>query len=180
MAELFNVVFRGDIAPGSTLADVRRRLRDHFQLDEARVDQLFCGRPVVVKKNLDRVRAGQFRDLLADMGALAQMLAVGASGASGGTPPAEAASPAVRAASTDSDAPTHSSGAVLAGVTVAPPGADVLQPQERRSAARRDIAVDHLSVDNPGADVLRPHERKKAVELHLDLSHLAVEPADNP
>lgn len=189
MAELFNVIFRGDIAPGSTLVEVRRRLRDHFQLDDVRVDQLFSGRPVVVRKHLDRARADRFRDLLAEMGALVQVRAVDTAVAapqaprgevSQGGEPTAAPRPAVQAAVADRAPPAAAAAGPLAGVTVEPPGADVLTPQERRAPVRRDIAVEHLSVDSAGADMLRPHERKKVVELDLDLSHLAVEPAGNP
>jgi len=64
-------------------------------------------------------------------------------------------------------------------ITIAPPGADVLKPEERSASPQRDIVTDHLSLDSPGADVLKPHERKQPVEVQIDLSHLSVEPADN-
>lgn len=177
MAELFNVIFRGDIAPGHSLAKVRECLRDHFKLDDARVDQLFSGRPVIVKKNLDHSRASQFRDLLADMGALAQLRSV--EGSSDVRIPASPAMPAGTASLSPAHTPPADVREPLAGVTVEPPGADVLKPQERRPPVQRDIVVDHLSVDRPGADVLQPHERKREVVLNLDLSHLAVEPVES-
>ena len=76
-------------------------------------------------------------------------------------------------------APVTAPGSGLDGVTVEPPGADVLRPGERNPEVHREIATGHLSLDSPGADILKPHERKKPVEVHLDLSRLRVEPADD-
>ena len=184
MAELFNVVFRGDIAPGNTLAEVRQRLREHFHLNEAQVDQLFSGRPVVVKKNLDATRASQFREVLVELGALTQLRAVVHGDTAPPAPPSATVSADSEPATVSaSNGPTTMSpaapGTALDAVTVEPPGADVLKPEERSRPQQRHIAVDHLSVDSAGADVLKPHERKRVVELDLDLSHLQLEPVDD-
>ena len=170
MSATCSVIYRGDIAPGATLAEVRQRLQDFFNLDDTRAGQLFSGRPVTVKKNVDREKAEQFRALLASMGALAE---VRDSAADAAPSPAPAAGPAV------APAPVTAPGSGLDGVTVEPPGADVLRPGERNPEVHREIATGHLSLDSPGADILKPHERKKPVEVHLDLSRLRLEPADD-
>lgn len=169
MSDNVNVIFRGDIAPGFTLAETRQGLKDFFSLDDARVAQLFSGRPVTIKKNVTRDKAEQFQTLLAGMGAVAEIVVVAktvavADDAAGTAAPVSAAPPDV--------------GSPEATITIAPPGADVLKPEERSTSPHREIPTDHLSVDSPGADVLKPHERKKAVEVHIDLSGLRVEPID--
>lgn len=178
MAETFNVIFRGDIAPGSTLAEVRERLRQHFNLDESRAAQLFSGRPVVVKKDLDQQRADQFCQLLAGMGAVAEVRASGDGGqAARGSPPPSPSAPVESAAPDIPSAPQPATG--LEGVTIEPPGADVLRPGERPPQVQRTIATDHLTLDAPGADVLKPHERRQPASRDIDLSHLRVEPVDD-
>lgn len=175
MSATFSVIFRGDIAPGATLAEVRQRLQDFFNLDDARAGQLFSGRPVTVKKNVERDKAEQFRALLAGMGALAELRD---SAADNGPSSAAPSAPRPVAVAPSSPPPTAPASG-LDGVTVEPPGADVLRPGERRPDVHRDVATGHLSLDSPGADILKPHERQKPVEVHLDLSRLRVEPADD-
>lgn len=160
MTDTYTVAFRGNLAPGNTLADVRQRLQDFFRLDDTRADQLFSGRPVAIGKNIELDRAQQLRDLLAGMGALVEVRSM--SGLA-----VVAARPAVADA-----------GEGLAAVTVEPPGADVLRPEERRPVCARAIVTDHLSVDRTGGDLLKPDERKQPAVLHLDLSHLEIEPFD--
>lgn len=181
MTDNCNVVFRGDIAPGFTLVEVRQGLKDFFSLDDARVSQLFSGRPVTIKKNVTRDKADQFKTLLAGMGAVAEIVAVDDSvtdsPAAATTPAAPVTAPAPVVASDNAEEPT--SAADMDTITIAPAGADVLKPEERSAIPHREIVTDHLSVDSPGADVLKPHERKKAVEVHIDLSHLRLEPTDD-
>ncbi|KJS07809.1 MAG: hypothetical protein VR73_07830 [Gammaproteobacteria bacterium BRH_c0] len=168
-----SVVFRGDIAPGFTLGEVSQGLKDFFNLDEARVNQLFSGRPITIKKNVSREKAEQFKTLLKGMGAMAEIVALENTGAGNPAPTAVAGSAPV--SNVEPPVPEGNSDSI----TIAPPGADVLKPEERSASPQRDIVTDHLSLDSPGADVLKPHERKQPVEVQIDLSHLSVEPADN-
>ncbi|MFA5496334.1 MAG: hypothetical protein WC247_16335 [Porticoccaceae bacterium] len=158
MTDTYTVVFRGDLVPGTTPGEVRQRLQEFFRLDDARVERLFSGRPVAIRKNIELDRARQLRDMLAAMGALAEVR-----GGDG-----KAAIAASSAAVGDG----------LAAVTVAPPGADILRPEERRPVYCRDIATGHLSVDRAGGDVLKPHERRRPMALQIDLSHLEISSLD--
>jgi hypothetical protein len=67
---LFNLVFDGRIADGFSQAQVRENLARLFSLDEGRLQILFSGKPVVLKKGLDRAQAIRFRNALARAGAL--------------------------------------------------------------------------------------------------------------
>lgn len=154
MSDNYRIVFRGDIAPGHGVAEVKSRLAGLFRLDDESVAKLFSGRPVTIKRNLSGAGAKTWCDTLLKAGAVAQ--AVAEDGAT--APSSQQAVPASEE-----------------GLRVEPVGADVLRPSERADNRPRHVDTDHLSLDAAGADILRPHERSSVEELVLDLSHLRVE-----
>lgn len=152
MSGTYKVVFRGDILPGQSLAEVRTRLGELFKLDEAGLNKLFCGRPVTLKRNLDATAAGKWCEALQRAGAVAESRPEDPD--QGGAPPVAAAS---------------------YGFDLAPVGADVLKPNERRAPEGPAVVVPPLQVAEVGADVLKPEERRTFAELDLDLSHITLE-----
>lgn len=60
--ELYNVVFAGELVDQTAPETARRKLMALFRLDEARVEQLFSGRRIFVKRNLDLDTAARLQD----------------------------------------------------------------------------------------------------------------------
>jgi len=154
MANTYKLIFRGDIAPGHALMGVREKLRQLFNLDDEGLNKLFCGRPVTIKKQLDQANAEKWCAVLLKAGAIVKIS------------PEEDFSASAKGA--DVNAGQQQS-------LVAPLGADVLRPDERKKVAAVTPKTDHLSLDEPGADVLRPEERRIVEDLDLDISHLSLE-----
>lgn len=65
----FDIIFRGDIVLGHQLAEVKLRLQQLFKADAAKVDALFTGRPVPLKRKLDEATANKYRAALLKAGA---------------------------------------------------------------------------------------------------------------
>ena len=166
MEGTYKIIFRGDIAPGHTLLDVRAQLQELFRLNDQTADKLFSGKPVAIKKNLDEKTAKKWCEVLLRAGALAEYAADDAS-----APPAPRDAEPRPPASGGGTAP----GAPSYGLEVSPVGADVLKPAERNPAVEREVSTSHLTLDQVGADVLREEERTPFVEMELDLSHLRLE-----
>jgi hypothetical protein len=162
MAATFNVIFRGDIAPGFTVDQVKTSFEQLFRLTPEKASQLFAGRPVVLKKNLDQTQAEQFRQRLATVGAIIQIREVESEIEQSEAAPE--ATPAVQPSPTEQT------------ISIAPVGADVLKEDEVSRPDPVQVTTEHLSVDVPGADVLRPEERKPEEKLEIDLSHLSINP----
>ena len=158
----YDLLFRGDIVPGRQLDDVKARVRDLFQIDDARLANLFSGRPVLIRRDLGAVEAERYRGALAEAGALVELRAVSGS-------PEGAAAPAV--------VTPQPTAAGDWGLT--PVGADLLRPEERGESAPRGVDVGHLSVQPPGADVLTPEERPKVVPVTVDTTHLGLQALDD-
>jgi len=93
--QLFEVAFSGQISEGASADDVKARLGKMFNADEAKLAQLFSGRRVVIKKNIDQATADKYKTALNRAGAECEVAAMG-----GGAAPARpaAAAPAAEPA----------------------------------------------------------------------------------
>ncbi|MCP4490976.1 MAG: hypothetical protein GY820_27230 [Gammaproteobacteria bacterium] len=67
--ELFEVTFSGEILVGENPEDVRVRVGKIFNADEAKIAQLFSGKRIVIKKNIDQQTAAKYRTALNKAGA---------------------------------------------------------------------------------------------------------------
>jgi len=70
--ETFNFIFCGELIEGAELATVKANLSRllKLQVDDDNVKRIFCGRPIVIKKNLDLDTAKKYQQAFAKAGAL--------------------------------------------------------------------------------------------------------------
>ena len=73
----YNIVFRGELVSGADPDQVRRNLAQLFKMDPERVEKLFTGKPVVLKKETDQATAMKMRAALKKAGAECEMKALG-------------------------------------------------------------------------------------------------------
>lgn len=179
--ELFNVIFRGDIAPGQTLPDVKARFAQLFKLDAAKLEAYFTGKPVVLKKECDRATADKFKAVLQQAGALvniksaiAAVAAPVATSSPIATPPAATSVTAAPVAATPAVEANTVQSASEGSWSLSPRGADLLKPEEVRAPAPVNVSIDHIAVAkrNPfAADAEAPLEAARDAEApQLDLS----------
>jgi uncharacterized protein YbjQ (UPF0145 family) len=69
----FDLVFRGEVGPGQDPEAVKRKLASMLKLDSGRVETLFTGDPVVVKKGLDRETAAKYQQAIGRTGAVCEV-----------------------------------------------------------------------------------------------------------
>jgi len=107
VAESYSVVFSGEIADGKDEREVREDVARAFKLKSEQVQKLFSGRPVALKRGLDKGQAIKYRNRLARAGALgkivvsrpkAEAAASAASSAATPAPPSPSSAPASAAA----------------------------------------------------------------------------------
>ena len=65
----YNIVFAGKLLSGTDPARTREKLGSTFRLDDAQLDNLFSGRPVVVKRDVDLITATRFQQAFLAAGA---------------------------------------------------------------------------------------------------------------
>ena len=155
----FEVLFRGDIVPGQAVAEVKERLASLFKLEAAQVEQLFSGRPMTIRRNLDEISAKKYQQALLNIGAVAELRQA----------KSEVAPAAQAATSTDP-------ASVADGLSLAPTGSDVLRPDERCHNEVTEIDVSALSLAPGGGDILHDDEKRAIDVKQVDTSHLETLP----
>lgn len=136
----FDIVFRGDIVLGHSLDTVKQRLQQLFKADTAKIDALFIGRPVPLKRNLDEATAKKYQAVLQKAGAEVSLVPAGSQ-----TPSAAPQRPAP-----------------VRGLSLAPVGSNLLRPTERSKAPVVNIDVSTLSLRPAGERLLDSAEVKTA------------------
>lgn len=159
---LFDIVFRGDLMPGHHLPDVKARLAQLFKIDAARVEALFSGAAVTLKRNLDRPTASKYHKVLRSAGAAVDL---------------RPARQEPAASATRRDAPRP------AGLSLAPLGAELLSPQERSDNAEPELELNNYSIRPMEGYLLDEAERGRdditaQVDYDFDLAPLGADLLD--
>ena len=171
--ELYEVAFSGKISDGAELAEVKARLGGMFKAKESKLAQLFSGKRIVIKKNVDKQTAMKFHTALKRAGAECEVKLLSSGGKTAansspkpGTPspvvskaPMTAASERAVTSADPGDAPPPNTDPLgitseqiedLAA-TVAPVGSEM--QDEIKEAAAPPIDISDLNVAPVGADI---------------------------
>lgn len=166
----FDIIFRGDIVIGHSLADVKLKLQQLFKTDASKVDALFIGRPVPLKRNLDEATAQKYRDVLIKAGALVEVVPAGKF-ASAPVPP----KPAGKQASTSvvapqvTDTPPPQKAAVW---TLAPVGTRLVDAAYRPVITAPTIDTSHLSIRPQTGNLIDTKEINQALVAPIQVPAL--------
>ncbi len=68
MVKLYQLVFEGETLDGFEAHQVRQQIGEHLKLDDARLEHLFSGRRVVLKRGVDEERAHRHKRQFAHLG----------------------------------------------------------------------------------------------------------------
>lgn len=71
MSETFAVIFRGEILDGADVATTREKIGNVFKADASKLEKLFSGSNIVVRKGIDQATAEKLVNMFAKMGAKA-------------------------------------------------------------------------------------------------------------
>lgn len=186
----FHIVFSGKLVGGADLTTVKSNLGRLFKMDDARVEKLFSGQPVVIKKDADQATAMKFRALMKQAGAECEVRPVSA----GGSQPAPAAAsepaPQAQRSAGESRSPAgqggieeqssgdletvgtiRTGGTGFAGAfTVADVGEDMDNGEHAPPPPAPDVS--HLSMAAPGENLVQ--QREEVPPAQPDISHLSL------
>lgn len=194
----FNLVFNGELVAGASPDAVKQNLAKLFKLDPARVEAMFSGKPVVLKKDADQATAMKFRAVLRQAGAQVRMEPVGAveevsaapappvepaarEPAAPVTAPAPAQPAAAPAAASAAAGDMDMVGTIRTGGTgfsgefdVAPPGTDIADKVDGPAPMVPDVSG--ISLAPAGSDM--GQLKQKVEEKVPDISHLSIAPSE--
>lgn len=165
MAEkLFNVVFYGILQPGREKEVVIANMARLFKTEPARLKPLFAGGRKLIKGRLTAAQAEKYLAALDNIGLVVKL--------EDATDNAAAQKPAANDAARTVDDSGQQPPAQADDITLAPPGADVLEhPVAVEPQPIGDIS--QLSMAEPGADVLTNPSRPAPVPIG-DISDLSL------
>jgi hypothetical protein len=89
--ELFDIAFSGQISEGADPAEVKARIGKMFNAQGAKLDQLFSGKRIVIKRNVDEATAQKFVSAFLNAGAVCEARSTSPAPAEPATPQAAAA-----------------------------------------------------------------------------------------
>jgi len=180
--EDYAVIFRGTVVDGADPVTVRANLAKLFNADAARIEKMFSGQTVIIKKGLDAAGAEKYRAALAKAGALVDIVIpqVATPAAPPATATADARAPLqAEATPTTAGLPPSTVPAAFAtraappeplAATMAEPGVTLVDYTPPASPA---IATDHLSMAEAGTPL---STTEPVPEPHYDLSGLTLDP----
>lgn len=180
----FEVVFSGELSEGVALEQVKGNVAALFKVEVARVERLFSGATVSIKKGLDEAAAKKYQLALLRAGAICQVINRDAAPVvTAPAAPVIAAAPVapftdpVAPPASDSSAPGLQKSVVkappaglgeLSGASVDAPGITLVEHQE---VAIPQIDTSALSMDQVGAELVE-HEEVEAPQV--DVSGLSL------
>jgi hypothetical protein len=186
----FAVVFKGKIVAGADPAVVRENLARLFKINPAKVEAMFSGKPVLIKKDLDRAKAETYELALSKAGAIVELMATPAAAAAA---PAETPS-AAHASDNAAQSPTPPPPPPKApDLTIAEPGVTLVEHEpvppaefdtsqfdlaevgatltEAKTVTPPEFDTSGMTLDPPGTDLAEP---RKVPRADFDTSALSL------
>lgn len=173
---LYNVVFRGMLTGTKSEDEVKVELAALFKASAEKIEALFSGKPVVIKRNIDAATATKFRAAFERAGAFCEL--VKAEEAAAPAPPepdsADSTPPQV-------DGQPDDAGSDVEEVTAAPPPPAEPEPAPASAAASSaDDSADSIARSgDPNGTVLERSISAEAARLAIDESDRPHQPHED-
>jgi hypothetical protein len=158
----YDIFFRGEALDGSDINHTKAHFSKLFKAEGAKLEQLFSGKVIALKKNLNKVDAAKYQQLFKNAGAKIYIKAAVIDTA--------AAAPTPVQPTTDSEA-AKKPAASTSNLEVMPAGSDVLNSQERKADVQSNIDTSKITLSPESA--LPPIKVQPAVNIP-DISHLSA------
>lgn len=138
MTATHQLIFKGEVIEGQHPAVVCKRLAPALKLDDARIQALFAGTAVVVRKSADAETTVKFQSAFKKAGVRLRVVPISATEQLG-----EELQPAIAAAQTS---PNTSRAGTADVWEVLPAGTDLLEPAQRKVYPENAIDTSHLAL----------------------------------
>jgi hypothetical protein len=200
MSQLYDIYFSAQLIDDFDEATVRKNIAQLFKANETALEKLFSGKPQLIKGAVDKAAAIKYKAAMQKAGAVARIrehpqkstaapkpaakpAPTPATGtpledelpsSSDITPESAAAKPAAEKEAARAAALAKQPAAVTFGdeISLAPPGSNVLQEDEREQQEAVEVDTSHLSMGEVGEDI--PHIESTEENVNPDISHLSM------
>lgn len=158
---MFQLVFKGECAPGTDMETARTNARTLFKASVEQVDRMFSGQPVVIRNKLEEVQAEKYRAVLQKHGMIAHVQPMPGTAPAQPAPASEPSAQAAPSAPASGQRPAQGPGKV--------PGTE---PGDRPNVAGDKVddilTGSALSLDPVGVTLVEHTEVEPPMFQHLD------------
>lgn len=174
---MFQLVFKGECAPGTDLETARNNARTLFKASVEQLDRMFSGQPVVIRNKLEQVQAEKYLAVLQKHGMIAHVQPMA------GTAPVSAPQPAPPSQPASASKPVAEAPRSAEPSARAPGGkSPEHEPGDRLPVAGEKVddilAGSHLTLDPVGVTLAEHQEAEAPMFEHLDDWSLAPPGSD--
>jgi hypothetical protein len=162
--EKYDLVFSGQIAPNFELAQVKKNVQALFRVDDSKIQVLFSGKAITLKKGLDLDVASKYRVAMKKAGARVDLVLC----------PEEKTTPVAAPASSSASQLKNSVNATEPSGFSTELGA---QPAAAK-VPREEIKAPNFGVAAVGDDLLSENEKTTIAAIKVDTSGLSIAPQE--
>jgi len=180
--ELYDIVFKGELVRSFDLDTVKKNISQLFKLQGPKLEALFTGRSIVLKRNLNFENASKYRVAIKKAGARVDLVEVKDSDEQCTAPTAPSgqlsdSAPGEATATQAEEQQVSASEIERYSMTLAPVGTDVLTGAERPQMEEVDIDVSTISLKAQEGDLLDDSEKRADESLGvMDLGEFDLAP----
>ncbi len=165
--KLFEIAFSGQIVKGAEAESVKQKIGQIFKADEKRLAQLFSGRRIIIKREVDEATAAKYRGAFEKAGAVCEVTALSATDAPAHPEATTTATPSSAQAASDSDE---------AYVSRYPESEQVPQALLSDPLGIRGESIQDLQADMAPVGSQMQHQIKEIPDAVIDTSGMDVAP----
>ncbi|WP_096085434.1 hypothetical protein [Agaribacterium haliotis] len=176
----YDLIFRGELARGAELAQAKKNIAHLFKINESKVEQLFSGKEIALKKGVDFATGNKYRVAIKKAGCVVELREQ--------KPAANTAGKAVfnvPGQAPEKTAKTASAAAATGTKPVAKPAQAAAQqpvaqqpaPEPALQGSSADSGETKISLAPAGGDLLKDNEKTKFEARDVDVSALSVKDA---
>ena len=178
--ELFDLVFSGQLAPGAELAQAKKNIQTLFRIDESKVEILFSGKTVTLKKSLTLDVGTKYRVAMKKAGVQANLVESQTDPAIKEAPK-DAVKPSAEPKATQAPAQSSSQSKPAPPATNVSDGdwsSDLGAQPVKTEVPREEIHAPDFGLSAEGEDLLREDEKTHQDAADIDVSAMSVAPQE--
>lgn len=168
--ERYDIIFRGESAKNVPIEQAKQNLAQLFNIDAAKVEALFTGKPVALKKGVSFDVAGKYRVAIKKAGAIVELVQCNVADA----PQPTASAPGSNEPPKRRVDPEKASQAAAAVFTLCEVGADLLNDNEKVQIIDPMIDTSSMTVAPQDGPLVQPDEHARPEPIDIPEANFSV------
>jgi hypothetical protein len=166
----YAIVFSGEIVEGFQVISVKAHLAKMLKASPEKMQVLFSGKPIVLKRTADKAEAAKYGSALKKVGADVKVKIIKGDASATGQAPAANKAPAANIQPTPDQAAATPQAPDTSALSLAPNEGNIVEPAPQPEAPELDLSGISLA-ENDGSPLVEPGPE---VEVDIDVSSISI------